>query len=497
MGPAMLSTPEAAAHWLRARCTGVLRTDSRQVRPGDAFIAWPGAVRDGRAFVAGALEAGAAACLVEAEGAEGFGFARRDDDRVATLAGLKAATGWVADAYFEQPSAHLAVVAVTGTNGKTSTAWWTAQALTALGRRCGVVGTLGIGVPPAALQSTGLTTPDPVMLQAAFRRFADEGFSACAIEASSIGIAEERLAGTRLAVAMFTNFTRDHLDYHGSMQAYWAAKRRLFAWPGLRAAVVNVDDPQGARLAAELDGTLDLWTVSAAGPARLAARDAGYADGGLQFHACEGAQAAAVRSTLIGDYNVLNLLVVLGALRALGVPLAAAAAAVPALQAVPGRMQRVGAGRPGPDVVVDYAHTPDALEQVLRSLRPLAGARGGRLWCVFGCGGNRDATKRPLMGAIAARAADRAVVTSDNPRQEDPRVIVEQIVAGLDAAGRAATDVVVDRRAAIAHALGEAAEADVVLIAGKGHEDYQEIAGVRHPFSDADEARRALEQRRC
>jgi UDP-N-acetylmuramoyl-L-alanyl-D-glutamate--2,6-diaminopimelate ligase len=483
-----LKSPAAAARWLAEWCTGTLRTDSRLVRPGDAFIAWPGYANDGRRFVTAALAAGATTCVVENDGVEAFGF---DDARIAALPGLKAATGEIADAFFGHPSAQLEVLAVTGTNGKTSTAWWAAQALSALGRRCGVVGTLGVGVPPD-VEFTGLTTPDPVTLQAAFRRFAEQGFAACAIEASSIGIVEQRLVGTRIGVALFTNFTLDHLDYHGTMDAYWAAKRALFRWPGLKAAVVNVDDAQGARLAAELaGGPIDAWTVSARGDARLVACDIAYIDGGLAFNLHEGAARVPVRSGLIGDYNVHNLLVVIGGLRALGMPLAEAAAVVPRLTPVPGRMQRVS-GPAGPEVVVDYAHTPDALEKVLLSLQALAAARGGALWCVFGCGGNRDASKRPLMGAIAARLARHVVVTSDNPRAEAPQAILDQIVAGIE--GRP-VDVIEDRRGAIGHALREAANDDVIVLAGKGHEDYQEIAGVKHPFSDVEEARRALERR--
>lgn len=483
-----LKSPQAAARWLSSWVRGTLRTDSRLVQPGDAFIAWPGYANDGRRFVAAALEAGATTCLVEADGVEAFGF---EDARIAVLPGLKAATGAIAHEFFGQPGHRLEVVATTGTNGKTSTAWWTAQALTALGRRSGVIGTLGVG-EPGAVDFTGLTTPDPVTLHAAFKRFADAGFAACALEASSIGLDEHRLDAAPIHVALFTNLTRDHLDYHGSMEAYWAAKRQLFSWPGLRSAVLNVDDPHGAQLAAELTGcALDVWTVGLEADARLGARAVGYIDGGLAFELHEGADVVPVRSRLIGAYNVSNLLVVLGGLRALGVPLADAAAVVPSLTPVPGRLQRVGAGMP--EVVVDYAHTPDALDKVLQSLRPLADARGGRLWCVFGCGGNRDATKRPLMGGIAERGADRVVVTSDNPRHESPEAIVAGIVAGLSRPEAAA--VVTDRRAAIALAVREAAPQDVVVLAGKGHEDYQEIAGVKHPFADADEALRALQER--
>ena len=492
-----------------------LRTDSRLVQPGDASIAWPGYATDGRRFVASALAAGAAACLVEADGVAALALAPADE-RIAALAGLKAATGPLAAAWFGQPARALQVIAVTGTNGKSSTAWWTAQALSALGRRCGLVGTLGIGEPPlvapggerplanpsGSLVHTGLTTPDPVTLQAGFRCMADQGFAACAVEASSIGLIEQRLAGTPIVVAQFTNFTRDHLDFHGDMAAYWAAKRALFDWPGLQAAVLNIDDSQGAALAHELaTAGLDLWTTALRQPARLRAENLHYADGGLAFTVVEGAGRVAVHSRLMGDFNAENLLAVLGALRALGVPLADAAAVLPQLGPVPGRMQRVVAGATGhrvparahlPEVVVDYAHTPDALDKALAALRPLAAARGGVLWCVFGCGGNRDASKRPLMGAIGQRGADRLVLTSDNPRLEDPAAILRQIRAGLPA--DAEVMVIEDRRAAIVYAVQRAAAADVVLIAGKGHEDYQDMAGVKHPFSDVAVAAAALAQ---
>ena len=490
-----LATPEQAADWLRARVQGTLVSDSRRLAAGDGFIAWPGQAVDARRFVPAALAAGAAACLVEADGAEAF--VGGDDARVAALPGLKAATGGVAHRYFGRPSERLAVVATTGTNGKTSTAWWTAQALTALGRPAGVIGTLGVGEPPSArgpgrLDSTGLTTPDPVTLHATLARFADGGLAACAIEASSIGIEEQRLAGLAVRVAMFTNLTQDHLDYHGSMAAYGQAKRKLFSWPGLQAAVVNVDDPFGAQLAAELSATaIDVWPVSLHAAARLVAGERRYGADGLVFDITEGAVRQTLRTGLVGEFNASNLLVVLGALRALGVPLADAVAALAALTPVPGRLQRVGAEGDAIEAVVDYAHTPDALEQVLAALRPLAQARGGRLVCVFGCGGDRDPAKRPLMGAIATASADRVIVTSDNPRSEDPAAIVAQVMVGAVSPAEA----VVDRREAIRRAVAEAAPGDVVLIAGKGHETTQTIAGVAHPFSDIDEVRAALAAR--
>ena len=507
-----LFTPESAAQWLRSRVTGELRTDSRRVQPGDGFVAWPGAATDARHHVAAALAQGAKACLVEQMGVESFGF---EDERVAGYSQLKAASGPIAADYFGRPSDELSVVAVTGTNGKTSVSWWLAQALSNLKQvtpiPCGLVGTFGIGHPPKTtgvarepasdllplMHSTGMTTPDPVLLQRHLRQFVQEGVQACAMEASSIGIEERRLDGTHIHTAVFTNLTQDHLDYHGTMAAYWLAKAKLFAWPGLQAAVINVDNAQGAELAASLGNHLPaVWTVSCLGPARLQARNIHYDAQGLRFTLVEsllddgrGEECRAMQTRLIGTYNVANLLGVIGAMRSLGVPLAAAVEACADLTPVPGRMECF-AGVNQPLVAVDYAHTPDAIGKALEALRPLAAQRGGQLWCVFGCGGNRDASKRPLMGAMAACHADQVVVTSDNPRGEKPELIISQILLGLS--GYAALTVLPDRAEAIAHAVRQAAPQDVLLIAGKGHEDYQEVAGVRLPFSDAVQVRQAL-----
>ena len=493
MTVAVLHTPKEAAQWLRERVRGRLHTDSRQVAPGDGFIAWPGAATDGRRFVADALAQGASACLVEQDGAQAFGF---EQPAVATYAQLKGATAPIAAAYYGAPSQALSVVAVTGTNGKTSTAYWLASALSksklpALAP-CALVGTLGVGLP-GRLEPTGMTTPDPVLLQRRFRQFVDEGVRACAIEASSIGIVERRLDATALRVAVFTNFTQDHLDYHGSMDAYWQAKAALFDWPGLQAAVIQVDDARAPQLVAQARARgLDVWTVSRQRPARLQAVDVAYGAAGLQWRVREGDEAVPIRTALVGDYNIDNLMCVLGALRALGVPLADAVAACAELPPVPGRMERIDL--PGaPLAVVDYAHTPDALDKALGALRPLARERGGQLWCVFGCGGNRDARKRPLMGAAAESGADRVVVTSDNPRDEEPDAIIAAVLQGLQQPAQAG--VVPDRAEAIARTLQQAGRADVVLIAGKGHEDYQEVRGRRLPFSDQALARQALHAR--
>ena len=489
-----LQTPVQAAQWLREHVTGELRTDSRRVQPGDGFIAWPGAATDGRQYMARAFEMGAAACLMQ-QGGSGPWQDLQPADRLAAMPQLKERTGLVADAYYEQPTQALRVMAVTGTNGKTSTACWLAQALAhpAIGQPCGVVGTLGVGLWPE-LVYTGMTTPDPVLLQRSFRDMLQAGAQLCAIEASSIGIAEHRLDGTRIRTAIFTNFTQDHLDYHGSMPAYWEAKRQLFGWEGLEAAVINIDDPQGARLAQELAATgLDLWTCSRHQEARLRAWPLPSGEG-LSFELREGDALCRIDTALAGDFNIDNLLGVIGALRAQGLPLQAIAQACAALQAVPGRMQRVTPARPDlPLAVVDYAHTPDALTQALQALQPLARERGGRLWCVFGCGGDRDPHKRPIMAAAAEALADRLVLTSDNPRSEAPAAILAEMQAGLREPQ--AASIAEDRAAAIALAVHEAAAADVLLVAGKGHETTQEIAGVFHPFSDVAQLQAALQGR--
>ncbi len=490
-----------AAQWLRSRVTGSLHTDSRSVGPGDGLLAWPGARHDARSDVAAARARGTAACLVEAAGAEAFALS---DPHIAAFAGLKAGSGPIADAFFDHPSHALHMIAVTGTNGKTSTVWWLAQALAALPTPwpCAMVGTLGMGFPvspaagpagatPGALHGSGLTTPDAVQLQYTLHDFVRRGAVACAIEASSIGLAEHRLDGTRVHTAVFTNLTQDHLDYHGDMQSYWRAKERLFYWPGLRSAVVNIDDPAGATLAAALQSRgLDLWTVSCQGEARLRASEPCLGPQGLGFRISEGSHSLLLQTAMIGLFNVYNLLAVVAAMRSLGVRLDEAVAACQHLAPVPGRMQCIV--EPGkPMVVVDYAHTPDALEKAIAALRPVAQQRGGRLWCVFGCGGDRDPLKRPLMGRAAA-AADHVVLTSDNPRSEEPLAIMAQIAPGLQE--HPALLWQPDRAAAIVMALRQAQATDVVLVAGKGHERSQEIGGRRIPFSDQEQVQQALHQ---
>ena len=501
-----MSHPHDIAQWLQERVSGGLQCDSRRLQPGDGFIAWPGAATDGRRFVPAALAAGCAAVLVEQAGAEAYGFT---DDRVLAVPGLKALAGPIASAFYADPSAGMALVAITGTNGKTSCAWWTAQLLSALAQPCAVIGTLGIGRPPQAagesgtLVPTGLTTPDPVRLQASLRALSEQGVKTVAMEASSIGLVEGRLNATRIQVAVFTNFTQDHLDFHGSMDAYWAAKASLFAWPDLAAAVVNIDDPRGAELAALCRSRgLDLWTVgleAGTEAPRLSAAGVAVTRTGMRLTVVERDLAGAVRAShplslpVVGRYNLANLLCVLGAARALGRPLDDAVHACSQLTPVPGRMEPVPAGPSAPLVLVDYAHTPDALEKALQALQPVARQRGGVLWVVVGCGGDRDASKRPLMAAVAEREGGQIVLTSDNPRSENPQAILRQMRAGLQRAAQARTEP--DRAAAIALAVQAAQPADVVLIAGKGHEDYQDIQGEKRPFSDQAHAAAALARR--
>ncbi len=381
------------------------------------------------------------------------------------------------------------MVGVTGTNGKTSVTQWIAQALCARGRKCALVGTLGNGFPDALVPGPN-TTPGAHVLREFLPESVRQGAQACAMEVSSIGLHQNRVAGIRFAVAVFTNLTRDHLEYHKTMEAYAAEKAKLFAWPGLGHAVLNLDDPFGRALAARLAGrvaTIGYTLGDATGCDRvLAATDLMESGGALAF-TLDGLRFEA---PVVGRFNASNLLAVIGALLAGGERLADIAAVLRHIVPPAGRMQPVG-GDHAPLVVVDYAHSPDALEKALTALRGTAAARGGKLVCVFGCGGERDPGKRPQMGAIAARLADAVVVTSDNPRSEDPQAIIAQILAGM-----ATSPVVEPERAAAIDAAVAAADArDVILLAGKGHEPYQEIAGVRIPFSDLESAKSALEKR--
>ena len=459
-----------------------LTNDSRRVQPGDIFLAYPGERQDGRDFIDQAVSAGAGAVLWEAEGYE---WPR--DRRVPNLAvhGLRALAGEIAHELAGEPSLAMWMVGVTGTNGKTSCSQWIASALTSLGRPAAVIGTLGHGFP-GALTGLGNTTPDAIALHPMLAHYRDQGARCVAMEVSSHGLVQDRVSGVHFDVALFTNLTRDHLDYHGDMESYGEAKARLFAWPGLGCAVINVDDSFGRRLVARLaGGNVNVLTYGLSG-GTISGYRLDLHRLGLDLEIQTPWGTGKLRSPLRGAYNAVNLLGVLGVLLASDVPFDAAVQALAGLQAAEGRMQTIGGGDK-PVVVIDYAHTPDALEQVLTALRAHLGA--GRLVCVFGCGGDRDAGKRPAMGEIAARLADVVVVTSDNPRNEDPERIIAEVVAGA----RRPVEVEGDRGRAIAGAIRSAQAGDVVLIAGKGHERWQEIGAVRHPFNDAAIAAQCLD----
>lgn len=463
-----------------------LTADSRSVEPGDVFLAYPGELNDGRKYVAAAVERGAAAIVYEANGAD---VGELEVPKLA-VENLRHVVAPLAAEVYGNPSRQLWLAGVTGTNGKTSVTQWLAECFKQLDKRCAVVGTLGNGYP-GALKPSPNTTPNALTLQAALQDFVADEADACAMEVSSIGIEEGRIDATRFAAAVFTNFSRDHLDYHGSMEAYAAAKMKLFDWPGLKTAIINLDDPFGLQILAHINRRIPcigytLNNVQAPVDECLSGDHLLMDASGMSFEV----HGLRVQSQVVGRFNASNLLAVMATLRAYGIDLKEAVRACSSLQAPPGRMQALG-GNGQPLVVVDYAHTPDALEKVLQTLREVAVARGGKLHCVFGCGGDRDAGKRPLMGAVAEKHADAVLVTSDNPRSEDPATIIAAIVAGM----KAAPGVTPDRADAIRSAVTAANVEDVVLLAGKGHEDYQEIAGQKLPFSDLDEAAKALEMR--
>jgi len=503
--PAHRQIADALA-WLHehVRPGAQLHADTRSLAAGDAFFAYAVDGADNRPFIDAALERGATAVLVQPEG-----FAGALDASVAhAVPALNELAGSIASAWYGEPSDAMLAVGITGTNGKTSCSQWIATALSALGTRCAIVGTLGTGFP-GQLVHTGFTTPDAPQLQRSLAQLRDAGAQAIAMEVSSHALHQGRVNGTAFDIAVFTNLTQDHLDYHGTFDAYEAAKARLFAWPELQAAVINRDDAAGRRLLAGTRGHARTIAYGIeAGQGSADAKDAPQADAwlvaanvratttGTAFHLTTSDWGSAeVDVQTLGAFNVSNLLAVLGTLLAADVPFDAALAELAKLESVNGRMQRLG-GRlqnDEPLVVVDYAHTPDALEKTLDALRPIAAARGGELVCMFGCGGDRDATKRPLMGAIAEKLADSVVVTSDNPRSEDPQSIIEQIVAGMRDASRARR--IEDRASAILQAIRGAAREDVVVLAGKGHEATQEIMGKKRAFSDQDHARLALAAR--
>ncbi|MCL1634568.1 UDP-N-acetylmuramoyl-L-alanyl-D-glutamate--2,6-diaminopimelate ligase [Luteimonas sp. SX5] len=461
--------------------------DSRDIRAGDAFVAIAGFGAHGLGFVDQAKAAGASAILFEPPAPEEL---PAPEDAIA-VPGLRARMGTMADQFHGRPSHAMTMVGVTGTSGKTSTVQLIAQSLELLGKRTGTIGTLGAGLY-GDVRPTGFTTPLVLQMHALLAQLRDAGAAAVAMEVSSHALDQGRVDAVHYDVAVFTNLTRDHLDYHGDMAAYGAAKAKLFARPGLRAAAINLDDEFGVSLLAQLPESVRGIGLSAQGQAQALVRAENVAldASGIAFDLVLGDERFAVRSPLLGRFNIDNLLAAAGVLHALGETPQAIAAALPQLQPIPGRMNRLGGDGVLPLVVIDYSHKPDPLQQALESLR---GHLRGRLICVFGCGGERDRGKRPLMAAIAEAHAERVYVTDDNPRGEDGDAIVAEIVSGFARPQDAVVER--DRAAAIARAIGEAGPDDIVLIAGKGHETYQEVAGKKYPFDDTQVARKALEGR--
>jgi UDP-N-acetylmuramoyl-L-alanyl-D-glutamate--2,6-diaminopimelate ligase len=486
---ATLALPAADVPALLAKLRAFPRritADSRRIEPGVAFAAYPGTHADGRNFVPDAIARGATAVLWESSG---FAWDRSWQVPHLPVEGLQQRLGAIADFIYGSPSQGMWMIGVTGTNGKTSCAHWAAHALDACGRRAGILGTLGNGLV-GGLAPASHTTPDAPTVHELLQQFKTAGAKVVAMEVSSHGLDQGRVGGIKFDVALFTNLTRDHLDYHQTMAAYGQAKAKLFTWPGLRTAVVNADDPFGQSLidSARARGARLLSYGLAA--ADVAATEIRVTADGVALTVNTPWGKAEFASPMVGTFNAQNLLGVLGVMLASDVPIDVATTALSRLQPPAGRMQRLG-GTDRPLVIVDYAHTPDALEKVLTALRP-AVAASGELICVFGCGGDRDAGKRPEMGRIAARFADRIMVTSDNPRSEDPSAIANAVARGVRDEGNRRWTIEVDRGDAIRTAIGAAKAGDVVLVAGKGHETYQERDGVRTPFSDTDVAAAAL-----
>lgn len=473
-----------------------LQLDSRQLKVGDVFVAIPGLQFDGVDFIAQALEANVAAVLHETpvDNADVLAEAQERQIPIIQIKDLQQQVGLIASRYYGYPSRNMSVVGVTGTDGKTSVSHFIAQAIRALGKPSAVIGTIGNGVLGQEEVATH-TTPNAIELQSLFDRLRGQSTVNVSMEVSSHGLHQGRVNGVEFDVAVLTNLARDHMDYHKSMEAYADAKRQLFYTQGLRAAVLNCDDDFGCLLALELEDSLPVYgygfgdDMHPSMVMRVKGSDLKLKPNGLRFKVTCGGQSFDVRSSLLGRFNASNLLAVITTLLVLGLPLSEAIELVSQLEAVPGRMQMVLGHC---SVVVDYAHTPQALEAVLKSLREHLKDGQGRLVCVFGCGGDRDKGKRALMGAAAEQNADKLIVTSDNPRSEQPENIVGDILQGLDRADDVLVEL--DRAKAIRQALCMAGDNDVVLIAGKGHEDYQLIGEQRLHFSDVEQVQLAWKE---
>ncbi len=492
----LLPDVELKTHLSNLPVTGMC-LDSRKVQPGDLFFAVPGSELDGREFIKDAISRGATLILEEQEGSS-VEIKEQGSVLTVSMPDLSRKVSEVASRFYSEPSARMPVVGVTGTNGKTSCSVLLAQLSHRLGKRSGVIGTLGYGLLDSAantqsLNSTGLTTPDAIHTQEIFHSLYNQGAELVIMEVSSHSLDQARVAAIDFDIAIFTNLTRDHLDYHGDMAAYGRAKQQLFEMACLKCAIINLDDEFGRelfRVVSKLPLDCLSYSLSDQG-ADIHVSQLELSDHGVRANLHSPWGEGVIDSQLLGPYNLSNMLAVIAAACSQGYSLDAVLSKVPDLVAVPGRMQNIDT-EADIQVVVDYAHTPDALEKTLEALRPHT---HGKLWSVFGCGGDRDAGKRPLMASISERLADRVVVTSDNPRNESPEDIVADIVAGLQEQSR--SSVILDRAQAIAQSIADASPGDTVLIAGKGHEDYQLVGDQVLQFSDFAEARKALAQRRA
>ena len=492
-----------------ANSTAKVSADSRQIQSGDIFFAYPvghgNTLRDGRKFIDAALDNGAAAVVFDPKGADAKYI---DHPQCIAIENLAEQVGELSAQWYDYPSKQLKIIGVTGTNGKTSITQWLAQALDELHHRTAVLGTLGTGFP-GALAQTGYTTPDAPKLQTQLKELLNAGAKQVAMEVSSHALHQGRVLGTDLNCAVFTNLTQDHLDYHGSMADYAEAKAMLFKLPGLEHAVINFDDAFGRELATKLlaKGNLKVWAYTLNQDSLKGFEKFGdrlqciYAKSSVlngtgydSLFTYQGVGSNSVHIPLLGEFNLSNALAVWTVLLTQGLTCDEASRRVSQLRPVVGRMELIQVGKQTKSesllVVVDYAHTPDALHKSLQALHPIALKRNGKVWCVFGCGGDRDSGKRSQMGAVAQQYADQIIITSDNPRSEDPQKIMEMIRSGI-AQNASNVQMIVDRAAAIMAAVRNAAPQDIVLVAGKGHETTQEISGKKFDFSDQEHIRLA------
>jgi UDP-N-acetylmuramyl-tripeptide synthetase len=501
-----------AAYWLSQRLGkgAKLHSDTRKIQPGDGFIARPGKTYSSAALAAKAMEAGAAAIVVDGLGENGKPLELAGTVARLEVPELAKRAGMIASTFYGRPSMTLQLIAVTGTNGKSTVSFALAHALARSGIATAAVGTLGVGIFPAGCAqdftpswsdtaTSGLTTPDAVDLQTLLFELKQRLVRAVVLEASSIGLEQGRLQGCAIKVAAFTNLSHDHLDIHGTMENYAKAKALLFSAPTLASAVINIDDPFGMSMWQTPEQAVDRIAIGRELPSnahsglqasRVSPNSQGMA---ITLEGKGKAQplSAAVQLAMHGQHNVENALIVAGCLWAMKLEPEEIHERLGELRLPPGRLQMLAADR-GPLAYIDYAHSPIALQSALQALRPLTNARSGRLVCVFGCGGDRDAAKRPLMGEVASRLADLVLITSDNPRSEDPQKIIDAIASGVPAAFRAHVHQQLDRAQAIAQAIAQAHEHDVVLIAGKGHESNQWVGSQRLAFSDQEHAQQAL-----